>query len=210
MRSLGAKLGASKGRHRATPGHVQRLSMQVDATSGDARRRRASVGMCFGSRRPPVRNRPSDQLRAHVDLCEDRLRSRGSQVQQIGARRTPRTRPRRDLDLDRPRLGVPGWRDVPEGTPAGSPGSRPGCAPSQRSTDTAQPRMTQGGRKRAAGHYASNCRPCSGGPALATCVAVTDAGPGHPVPGRKPGNRGRLRAVEAVWEQGAGECAVSR
>jgi hypothetical protein len=57
--SLGAKLGASEGRHRATPGHVQRLSMQVDATSGDARRRRAMVGMCFGSRRPPVRIRPS-------------------------------------------------------------------------------------------------------------------------------------------------------
>ena len=61
MRSLGAKLGASKGRHQAPPGHVQRLSMQVNATSDDARRRRAMAGMCFGSRRPPVRIRPSRQ-----------------------------------------------------------------------------------------------------------------------------------------------------
>ncbi len=52
MRSLGAKLGANEGGHQATPGHVQRLSVQVNATSGDAGRRRATVGMCLGAGGP--------------------------------------------------------------------------------------------------------------------------------------------------------------
>ena len=54
-RFRGAKRGANVGRHWATPGHVQPLSVQLNATSGHTRQRRATCGECLLSSRPQVR-----------------------------------------------------------------------------------------------------------------------------------------------------------
>jgi len=54
-RSRGASRGANGVRHRATPGHVQPLSVQLDGTSGHVRHRPAAARKCLLSSRPQVR-----------------------------------------------------------------------------------------------------------------------------------------------------------
>ena len=54
-RSWGANWGANDGRHQAALGDVEPLSMQLDATSGDVRRRLATPGKCLLSSRSQVR-----------------------------------------------------------------------------------------------------------------------------------------------------------
>jgi hypothetical protein len=55
MRARGAKRGANSDRHRATPGHTQPLSVQVESTSGATQRRLATSWKCLLSSRPRVR-----------------------------------------------------------------------------------------------------------------------------------------------------------
>jgi hypothetical protein len=71
----GSQVGGQQGPTWATPGHLQRLSVQVNATSGDFRRRWATVGMCFGSRRSPVRIRASRPICAGQGMCRSWRRS---------------------------------------------------------------------------------------------------------------------------------------
>ena len=54
-RFRGAKRGANAGRHWATPGHVQPLSVQLNATSGHTQPHLATSGECLLSSRPQVR-----------------------------------------------------------------------------------------------------------------------------------------------------------
>jgi hypothetical protein len=54
-RLLGAKLGANDHRHRATSGHVQPLSLQLDDTSGHIQHRPSTLRKCLLSSRSRVR-----------------------------------------------------------------------------------------------------------------------------------------------------------
>ena len=55
MNSRGASWGANGGRHRATPGHIQPLSVQLDSPPGHTRHRLATARRCLLSSRPQVR-----------------------------------------------------------------------------------------------------------------------------------------------------------
>ena len=54
-KSRGAKRGANGARHEATQGDVQRRSVQLAGTSGDGRRRPATVRLRLASEKPVVR-----------------------------------------------------------------------------------------------------------------------------------------------------------
>ena len=79
-RSLGAKLGASYHRHRATPGHIQPLSLQLGGAPGHAQHRPGTLRKCLLSSRSRVRVAVGAQVRALNSITPSALReAAGSQ-----------------------------------------------------------------------------------------------------------------------------------
>ena len=77
-RSRGASRGANGVRHRATPGHVQPLSVQLDGTSGHLRHRLATARKCLLSSRSQVRILLGALIRLTIRRCgNDGVRNQG-------------------------------------------------------------------------------------------------------------------------------------
>ena len=78
--SRGAKRGANRDRYQAMPSHVQRLSVQLNSTSGTIQRRQATCQKCLLSSRPQVRILLGAQPNWHFSLLCSRAGSQpGSQ-----------------------------------------------------------------------------------------------------------------------------------
>lgn len=85
-RFLGAKLGANDHRHRATPGHVQPLSSQLNGTPGHAGPHQAVLRECLLSSRSRVRVAVGEQVRKRTPAPFPPLGSQpGSQPTELRA-----------------------------------------------------------------------------------------------------------------------------